>query len=70
MEPTDIHKTAITTPFGIFEFLRMPFGLLTAVQTIQHFVLQVLHGLPFTYTYIDDVFIASPSAEEQKQHLH
>ena len=70
MEPADVHKIAITTPFGLYEFVRMPFGLRNAAQTFQRFIDQVLRGLPFCYAYIDDVLIASPTPEEHKTHLH
>ena len=69
MAPDDIQKTAITTPFGLFEFLRMPFGLKNAAQTFQRFIDEVLRGLHFSYAYIDDVLVASTSTEEHIQHL-
>ena len=68
--PKDVHKTTIITPFGLFEFTRMPFGLRNAAQTFQKFINMVLCGLPFSYAYIDDVLVASASKEEHQQHLH
>jgi len=65
----DIHKTAITTPFGMFEYPYMSFGLRNAAQTFQRFIDEVLRGLDFCYAYIDDILIASKSEEEHLQHL-
>lgn len=65
----DICKTAITTPFGLFEFQRMPFGLRNAAQTFQRFIDEVLRGLTFAYAYIDDILIASENEEEHLEHL-
>src|SRR5436190_680699 len=69
VHPTDVPKTAITTPFGLFEFLYMPFGLRNAAQTFQRFINEVLHGLDFCYAYIDDILIASKTEEEHIKHL-
>ena len=66
-EPADIPKTAVTTTFGLFEFVHMPFGLRRAIQTFQSFMDHVLH---FCYAYIDDVLFISPNAdEEHEEHL-
>lgn len=67
--PEDVPKTAVTTPFGLFEFVRMPFGLRNAAQTFQRFIDAVLRGLPFVTAYIDDLLIASSSPEEHELHL-
>ena len=69
VEPSDVPKTAITTPFGLFEFVCMPFGLRNMAQTFQRFIDQVLHGLHFTFAYIDDVLITSKTPAEHQQHL-
>ena len=67
---TDIPKTAVVTPFGLFEFIRMPFGLCNAAQTFQRFMDQVLSGLQFCFVYIDDLLVASSSPTEHREHLH
>ena len=69
IHPDDVPKTAICTPFSLFKFLHMPFGLCNATQTSQHFIDEVLCGLNFVYAYIDDVLIASSSEAEHLAHL-
>ncbi|KRZ65366.1 Transposon Tf2-6 polyprotein [Trichinella papuae] len=65
----DIPKTAITTPFGLYEYLRMPFGLRNAAQTFQRFMGEVTRGLRFCFVYLDDVLVASRNREEHEKHL-
>ena len=66
VNPSDVPKTAVTTPFGLFEFVRMSFGLRNAAQTFQRFMDQVLCGVPSAYMY-DDVLIASATPEQHLQ---
>ena len=57
----DICKTAIITPFGMFEFLRLPFSLRNADS--------ILGDLPYCFTYVDDILVFSSSLEEHVDHL-
>lgn len=70
VHPDDIEKTAIATPFGLFEFLFMCFGLRNAAQTFQRFIDEVTRGLDFVFAYVDDILIASESEEEHTKHLN
>ena len=56
VEPDDTPKTAIVTPFGLLEILRIPFGIKNAAQSFQRFIDKVLRGLHFAYAYIDDAY--------------
>jgi hypothetical protein len=65
----DIQKTAITTPFGLFEFPFMSFGLRNAAQTFQRIMDDILRGLDFCFAYLDVILVFSRSLEEQENHL-
>ncbi|XP_026476410.1 uncharacterized protein LOC113382065 [Ctenocephalides felis] len=66
----DIANTAITTPFGLFEFPFMTLGLRNAAQTFQRFMDEILRGLDFCYAYIDDILVASESHEQHMKVMH
>ena len=69
MDQTSIAKTALITPFGLWEFLRMPFGLKNAAQSFQRLMDGILRDVPFAFVYLDDILVASHSPQEHHQHL-
>ena len=66
MAAEDVCKTAIITPFGLYEFLRMPFGLKNSAQAFQRLMNKVLGGLDRVFVYLDDILVASANLA---QHL-
>ena len=70
MHADSVAKTAIYTEFGLYEYVRMPFGLKNAPAVFQRFVDMVFHDLrPFTHVYIDDVIVFSNTLSEHVEHL-
>lgn len=64
-----IQKTAVCTPFGLFEFPFLNFGLCGAAQTFQRFMNEILGDLKFCYVYLDDILIFSENEEEHRIHF-
>ena len=63
-------KTAFSTPFGLYQFRRMSFGLQGAPSTFQRMMDHILVGMQdFTSAYLDDLIIHSESWEEHVTHL-
>ncbi|KAF9756180.1 Retrovirus-related Pol polyprotein from transposon 17.6 [Nosema granulosis] len=71
MDPRDIEKTAFTCRDELFEFTRMPFGLVNAPATFQRIMNTILR--PFLYkfvvVYMDDILIYSKTEEEHISHV-
>ena len=71
VDPNDREKIAFTTYDGLFEFLKMPFGLCNAPATFQRLMDLVLAGLQWKkcLVYLDDLLIIGKSFEEHLQNL-
>ena len=71
MDEEDRHKTAFTSPFGLYEWTRLPFGLANAHAHFSRLMQYVMHDHLFQImlVYLDDLLIYADSFEEHLRRL-
>ena len=71
MHPDDAHKTAFTTPFGLFEHRRMAFDLYNAPGTFQRLMQTAFREEMFSILlcYLDDILVFSRTVAEHISRL-
>jgi hypothetical protein len=60
----DRHKTAFITPFGLYEWIRMPFGLCNASAIFQALVEEMIGEFDFAGGLLDDIAIWADTLEQ------
>jgi hypothetical protein len=69
VNPEDMQKTAITTPFSLFEYKRMPFGLRGVGPSFQWHVERAIRDCQAAFAWVDDIVICSRNHEEHVVHV-
>ena len=60
----DRYKSAFVTPYGHYEFIRMPFGLTTAPRTFQRAIQNIFNEHNNVLIFLDDLLVHNLTAEE------
>ncbi len=64
VNPLDVQKTAITTPFSLFDYMWMPFGLRNAGASFQLHVDLAIRDYEAVFAWVDDIVICCQSNKE------
>lgn len=71
VDEQDQHKTAFTTPFGLYEYKRMPFGLCNSPATFQNLMQTVFRKEIFAFllVFLDDILVYSNTVDSHIEQL-
>ena len=69
LDKSSIPKTAFNSPFGKYEYIKVPFRLAQAPAYFQKLMTRILKDFDFTIAYLDDIIIFSRTAEEHLSHI-
>ena len=69
LDKSSIPKTAFNSPFGKYEYVKVPFGLAQAPSYFQELMTGILKDFEFAIAYLGDIIIFSRTAEEHLSHI-
>ena len=69
VNPDDVPKTAIITPFGTYVFHYSTFGLKNSGATFQRMMDNIFGDTPFVLVYVDDILVFSKNHRDHQHHL-
>ena len=69
LDKSSIPKTAFNSPFGKYEYIKVPFGLAQAPAYFQELMTGILKDFPFAIAYLDDIIIFSKTPQEHLSHI-
>ena len=69
LDKSSIPNTAFNSPFGKYEYVKVPFGLAQALAYFQELMTGILKDFDFAIPYLDDIIIFSRTAEEHLSHI-
>ena len=65
----DRHKTTTLTPWGAYQWRKLPMGLANAAQSYQRWMSAILGDMEHVFCYLDDFLIYTETEEEHMQVL-
>ena len=69
LDPEYKKYVTISTQKGLFQYTRLPFRISSAPAIFQRTMERVLHGIPITIAYIDDILVTCASDKEHLEML-
>ena len=70
LDNSSILKTAFNSPFGKYEYVKVPFRLAQVPAYFQELMTGILKDFPFAIAYLDDIIIFSKTLQEHLSHIH
>ena len=69
LDKSSIPKTAFTSHFGKYEYVKVPFRIALAPVYFQELMTGILKDFPFAIAYLDDIIIFSKTPQEHLSHI-
>ena len=69
LDKSSIPTTAFNSPFGKYEYGKVPFGLIQSPAYFQELMTGILKDFPFATAYLDDIITFSKTPQEHLSHI-